>query len=79
LPKNGATPNFVEFKDQNNNVVASISTEGDLNVVGSITVNGSEEMYQYNDGKLYLDEKNNEMCSKEIEEHQRVMALMKEE
>jgi hypothetical protein len=42
LLKNGATPNFVEFKDQNNNVVASISTEGDLNVVGSITVNGSE-------------------------------------
>ena len=42
MPKNGATPNFVEFKDQNNNVVASISTEGDLNVVGSITVNGSE-------------------------------------
>jgi hypothetical protein len=40
LPKNGATPNFVEFKDQNNNVVASISTEGDLNVVGSIKING---------------------------------------
>jgi hypothetical protein len=40
LPNNGATPNFVEFKDQNNNVVASISTEGDLNVVGSIKING---------------------------------------
>ena len=40
MPKNGATPNFVEFKDQNNNVVASISTEGDLNVVGSIKING---------------------------------------
>ena len=40
LPKNGATPNFVEFKDENQNVVASISTSGDLNVAGSITVNG---------------------------------------
>ena len=40
--KNGATPNFVEFKDENENVVASISTSGDLNVAGSITVNGSE-------------------------------------
>ena len=42
LPKNGATPNFVEFKDENENVVASISTSGDLNVTGSITVNGEE-------------------------------------
>jgi hypothetical protein len=42
LLKNGATPNFVEFKDENENVVASISTSGDLNVAGSITVNGSE-------------------------------------
>lgn len=40
--KNGATPNFIEFKDENENVVASISTSGDLNVAGSITVNGSE-------------------------------------
>ena len=38
--KNGATPNFVEFKDENENVVASISTSGDLNVAGSVTVNG---------------------------------------
>jgi hypothetical protein len=42
LPKNGATPNFIEFKDENENVVASISTSGDLNVTGSITVNGEE-------------------------------------
>jgi hypothetical protein len=40
LLKNGATPNFVEFKDENNNIVASISTDGTLNVAGSITVNG---------------------------------------
>jgi hypothetical protein len=40
LLKNGATPNFVEFKDENENVVASISTSGDLNVAGSVTVNG---------------------------------------
>jgi hypothetical protein len=40
LPKNGATPNFVEFKDENENVVASISTSGDLNVAGSVTANG---------------------------------------
>jgi hypothetical protein len=42
LPKNGATPNFVEFKDENQNVVASISTSGDLNVTGSISVNGEQ-------------------------------------
>ena len=40
--KNGATPNFVEFKDENENVVASISTSGDLNVTGSISVNGEQ-------------------------------------
>lgn len=40
VAESGATPNFVEFKDQNENVVASISTSGDLNVTGSITVNG---------------------------------------
>jgi hypothetical protein len=42
LLKNGATPNFVEFKDENENVVASISTSGDLNVTGSISVNGEQ-------------------------------------
>ena len=42
MPKNGATPNFVEFKDENQNVVASISTSGDLNVTGSISVNGEQ-------------------------------------
>jgi hypothetical protein len=42
LLKNGATPNFIEFKDENENVVASISTSGDLNVTGSISVNGEQ-------------------------------------
>jgi len=44
-----------------------------------VRINGSEEQYQYNDGKLYLDEKNNELCAKEIEEHQKVMKLMTDE
>ncbi len=44
-----------------------------------VRVNWSEEQYQYCDGKLYLDEKNNELCNKEIAEHQKVMEVMKEE
>jgi len=44
-----------------------------------VRVNGAEEQYQYNDGKLYLDEKNNELCAKEVEEHQKVMKLMTDE
>lgn len=44
-----------------------------------VRINGSEEQYQYCDGKLYLDEKNNELCNKEIEEHQKVMKLMSDE
>lgn len=44
-----------------------------------VRINWSEEQYQYCEGKLYLDEKNNELCNKEIEEHQKVMALMTEE
>ena len=44
-----------------------------------VRINGSEEQYQYNNGKLYLDEKNNELSNKEMEEHQKVMALMTEE
>ena len=44
-----------------------------------VRINGSEEQYQYCDGKLYLDEKNNELCNKEIAEHQKVMKLMEEE
>ena len=34
LLKNGATPNFIEFKDENESVVASISISGDLDVSG---------------------------------------------
>ena len=44
-----------------------------------VRINGSEEQYQFCDGKLYLDEKNNELSNKEIEEHQKVMKLMSEE
>ena len=43
-----------------------------------VRINGSEEQYQYCDGKLYLDEKNNKLCNQEIEEHIKLMAVMKE-
>lgn len=41
-----------------------------------VRVNWSEEQYQFCDGKLYLDEKNNDLCNKEIEEHKKVIAVM---
>jgi DUF4097 and DUF4098 domain-containing protein YvlB len=40
LLKNGATPNFIEFKNSNDEVVALISTDGNITVTGSVTANG---------------------------------------
>jgi hypothetical protein len=37
---NGATPNFLEFKNSSNQVVASITTDGNINIAGSVTANG---------------------------------------
>ncbi len=44
-----------------------------------VTINGMEEPYQYNNWKLYIDEKNQKLCAEEIEEHQVLMVSMKEE
>ena len=41
LLRHGATPSFVEFKNSSNQTVASINTNGDINVAGSVKVNGS--------------------------------------
>lgn len=38
--KHGATPSFLEFRNSSNQVVATINTNGDINVTGSIKVNG---------------------------------------
>lgn len=40
LLSHGATPSFVEFKNSSNTVVASINTNGDINVAGSVIANG---------------------------------------
>lgn len=37
----GATPSFIEFRNENDDIVASISTDGDINVAGSVKVNGN--------------------------------------
>lgn len=41
LLRHGATPSFIEFKNSSNVTVASINTNGDINVSGSFKVNGS--------------------------------------
>ena len=66
MPKHGATPNFVEFKNSSNVVVTSISNAGSLNVTGltvtgDLTVNGTTTTV--NSTTLTIDDKNIELGS----------------
>jgi hypothetical protein len=45
LLKNGATPSFIEFKDENENVVASINTSGSI-LASGITSTGTTVVQQ---------------------------------
>ena len=42
-----------------------------------VSVNDLEQTFMYEDGTFYLDEGNNELQRKEMEEHQELIAVMK--